>query len=101
MENRFTEFYPYGVQYYRAPTPLPEEWEKDLAEIARDRRNSHRFQRIQNCNAGVGVSLCRSQRRVPQQRLYLTNIGTTVEQVCCERVSQNVWALAPAHAVSP
>ena len=28
-------FYPYGTQYHRAPTPLPEEWEGDLAEIAR------------------------------------------------------------------
>ena len=31
--NRFTEFFPYGTHYYRAPTPLPEEWEDDLAEI--------------------------------------------------------------------
>ena len=31
--NRFTEFFPYGTHYYRAPTPLPEEWEGDLAEI--------------------------------------------------------------------
>jgi beta-galactosidase GanA len=29
------DFYPYGVQYYRAPTPLPGEWEADLDEIAR------------------------------------------------------------------
>jgi beta-galactosidase len=28
-------FYPYGVQYYRAPTPLPEEWEVDLKEISK------------------------------------------------------------------
>ena len=28
-------FFPYGVQYHRAPTPLPEEWAGDLAEIAR------------------------------------------------------------------
>ena len=28
-------FFPYGVQYYRQPTPLPDEWEKDLKEIAR------------------------------------------------------------------
>ncbi|HAH88391.1 MAG TPA: hypothetical protein DCL60_13575, partial [Armatimonadetes bacterium] len=28
-------FYPYGVQYHRAPTPLPDEWEGDLREIAR------------------------------------------------------------------
>ena len=27
-------FYPFGVQYHRAPTPLPEEWAGDLAEIA-------------------------------------------------------------------
>jgi len=28
------DFYPYGVQYYRFPTPLPEEWEADLREIS-------------------------------------------------------------------
>jgi beta-galactosidase GanA len=28
-------FYPYGTQYHRAPTPLPQEWAGDLAEIAR------------------------------------------------------------------
>lgn len=28
-------FFPYGTQYHRAPTPLPEEWEEDLAEIKR------------------------------------------------------------------
>lgn len=28
-------FFPYGVQYHRAPTPLPEEWDGDLQEIAR------------------------------------------------------------------
>jgi len=28
-------FFPYGVQYHRAPTPLPEEWAGDLAEIAK------------------------------------------------------------------
>lgn len=26
-------FYPYGTQYYRAPTPLPDEWELDLQTI--------------------------------------------------------------------
>lgn len=31
--NRFTNFFPYGTHYYRAPTPLPEEWEGDLDEI--------------------------------------------------------------------
>ncbi len=30
----FTEFYPYGTQYHRAPTPLPEEWEGDIKTIA-------------------------------------------------------------------
>lgn len=29
------DFYPYGTQYHRAPTPLPEEWEQDLQEIAK------------------------------------------------------------------
>jgi beta-galactosidase GanA len=29
------DFYPYGVQYHRAPTPLPEEWDGDLNEIKR------------------------------------------------------------------
>ena len=29
------DFYPYGLQYHRAPTPLPDEWEGDLKEIAR------------------------------------------------------------------
>jgi beta-galactosidase GanA len=29
------DFFPYGTQYHRAPTPLPDEWEGDLAEIAR------------------------------------------------------------------
>ncbi|MBQ0106166.1 MAG: beta-galactosidase [Armatimonadetes bacterium] len=28
-----TDFFPYGVQYYRQPTPLPEEWEEDLKNI--------------------------------------------------------------------
>ncbi len=28
-------FFPYGTQYHRFPTPLPEEWDGDLAEIAR------------------------------------------------------------------
>jgi len=27
------DFYPYGTQYHRAPTPLPEEWAGDLAEM--------------------------------------------------------------------
>lgn len=29
------DFYPYGTQYHRAPTPLPDEWEHDLQEIAK------------------------------------------------------------------
>lgn len=28
-------FFPYGTQYYRAPTPLPEEWEGDLKAVAK------------------------------------------------------------------
>ncbi|NOZ64864.1 MAG: hypothetical protein GXO71_08120 [Caldiserica bacterium] len=37
-QNRFNKnieknFFPYGVQYYRAPTPLPEEWEMDISRI--------------------------------------------------------------------
>lgn len=28
------DFFPYGLQYHRAPTPLPEEWADDLARIA-------------------------------------------------------------------
>jgi hypothetical protein len=28
-------FFPFGVQYHRAPTPLPEEWATDLREIKR------------------------------------------------------------------
>jgi beta-galactosidase len=28
------EFYPYGVSYYRPPTPVREHWDKDLANIA-------------------------------------------------------------------
>lgn len=31
---KFSEF-PYGCQYHRHPTPLPEEWEPDFAELAR------------------------------------------------------------------
>ncbi len=33
FEERFA-FYPYGTQYHRAPTPLPEEWDGDLRELA-------------------------------------------------------------------
>lgn len=27
-------YYPFGVQCYRAPTPLPEEWQEDLAKLS-------------------------------------------------------------------
>ena len=27
------DFFPYGVQYYRQPTPLPSEWKEDLKNI--------------------------------------------------------------------
>jgi beta-galactosidase GanA len=36
QRNQFEDrlkFFPYGTQYHRAPTPLPDEWEGDLAEI--------------------------------------------------------------------
>ncbi|MBQ9975684.1 MAG: beta-galactosidase [Clostridia bacterium] len=36
MENLFTDIYPYGTQYHRAPTPLPEEWEGDFKEISKN-----------------------------------------------------------------
>src|SRR5438045_1556077 len=29
------DFYPFGTQYYRAPTPLPDEWAGDLKNIAK------------------------------------------------------------------
>jgi beta-galactosidase GanA len=31
--KREIEGFPFGIQYYRAPTPLPEEWEADLKRI--------------------------------------------------------------------
>ncbi|MCQ2431687.1 MAG: beta-galactosidase [Clostridia bacterium] len=37
MENTFI---PMGFQYYRAPTPAPTEWEKDLAKLAADGYNT-------------------------------------------------------------
>jgi len=33
----------YGIQYYRAPTPPPDEWEKDLARIRQDRFNCVKY----------------------------------------------------------
>ena len=33
MDNHFTDFFPFGAQYHRAPTPLESEWDGDLAEI--------------------------------------------------------------------
>ncbi len=33
MKNRFFPHYNYGTQYYRAPTPLPSEWEDDLKNM--------------------------------------------------------------------
>lgn len=34
FEEQF-DFFPFGTQYYREPTPLPGEWEMDIKEIAR------------------------------------------------------------------
>jgi beta-galactosidase len=31
--NRILSFMPFGAQYYRAPTPLPEEWDADLRRM--------------------------------------------------------------------
>ena len=33
MKNKFFTKYIYGTQYYRAPTPLPEEWKTDLEKM--------------------------------------------------------------------
>lgn len=33
MKNNKMSDFVYGVQYYRAPTPLPEEWENDLRDM--------------------------------------------------------------------
>ncbi len=33
MSNLIKDFYMYGTQYYRAPTPLPDEWEIDLKNM--------------------------------------------------------------------
>lgn len=33
MDHLFTDFFPFGAQYHRAPTPLECEWDGDLAEI--------------------------------------------------------------------
>ncbi len=36
-------YIPFGTQYYRAPSPAPEEWEQDLANIARLGLNTVKF----------------------------------------------------------
>jgi beta-galactosidase len=36
-------YIPFGTQYYRAPSPAPEEWESDLANIARSGLNTVKF----------------------------------------------------------
>lgn len=33
--NDGIDFFPYGTQYHRFPTPTPSEWDRDLAEISR------------------------------------------------------------------
>ena len=35
MKTETFDFFPYGCQYHRAPTPPREEWEDDLAEIGK------------------------------------------------------------------
>ena len=53
MENIFTEFYPFGTQYHRAPTPLPEEWEKDIAEIAKQGYTHIQFRPQWRCHERI------------------------------------------------
>jgi beta-galactosidase len=44
MRSLFPRPYiPFGTQYYRAPSPAPEEWENDLANIARLGLNTVKF----------------------------------------------------------
>ncbi len=38
-----SEYIPFGTQYYRAPSPQPTEWEKDLRNIARQGFNMVKF----------------------------------------------------------
>lgn len=50
MKSQFTEFFPFGCQYHRAPTPLPEEWDGDLAEIARNHYTHVQFRPQWRCH---------------------------------------------------
>ncbi len=49
--DRFTEkeFFPFGTHYFCNPTPLPEEWEYDLAEIARAGYTHIQFRTVWRC----------------------------------------------------
>ncbi|HET6567879.1 MAG TPA: beta-galactosidase, partial [Rhodothermales bacterium] len=38
-----TEYIPYGSQYYRAPSPRPEDWERDLKHMAGQGFNTVKF----------------------------------------------------------
>ena len=40
----------------------------------------------------MGIDLCRTEGLVPEQFLYGAEVGTVVQEVGCERVSQGVWA---------
>ncbi len=53
MKLRFTEFFPFGCQYHRAPTPLPEEWPGDLAEIARQGYTHVQFRPQWRCHERI------------------------------------------------
>lgn len=37
------DFIPFGFQYYRAPTPTPDKWERDLQKMAADGYNTVKF----------------------------------------------------------
>lgn len=37
------EYIPFGTQYYRAPSPAPDQWEKDLRNIAQSGLNTVKF----------------------------------------------------------
>jgi beta-galactosidase len=49
--DRFTEkkFFPFGPHYFCNPTPLPDEWDQDLAEIAKAGYTHIQFRTIWRC----------------------------------------------------
>ena len=44
VQNGFTlDFIPFGFQYYRAPTPSADKWERDLKKLAQDGYNTVKY----------------------------------------------------------